>query len=314
LFLAVLCSFFYGASSVLCKHGLQEDRRGVVFSSVGVIARFLLRNRMWILGVGLSSVANVLLIQAQAGLDVSVVYPILNFAYVFTLLLGGLMLREVLDRSQWLGIGVVSFGTVLVLLVPRHASGGAPDPVALPAVAGIALLLIGFFGWRAYRGHERNYEATFAICAGIAFAEVAAFLKTDTHMVTQHVGHFSIFSLDSIVEFFTIWPSLALFAFSGIGFLCMHIAYSHGNVSLTVPLIAVSQRIMEAPIGLFVFGEEFAPIKIAGLFFIVSGGLLLVRSLYRPAPDGAASLPAAPLVDPALTPPPGGTMAIAIPS
>ena len=59
--------------------------------------RSLVTDKAWLLGIFMSGFANVVMIQVQSVIDISVVYPILNFSYVFALVLGYLYLAS-LDR------------------------------------------------------------------------------------------------------------------------------------------------------------------------------------------------------------------------
>jgi Membrane transporters of cations and cationic drugs len=75
-----------------------------------------------------------------------------------------------------------------------------------------------------------------------------------------------------------MWPFLVLISFSIIGFICIQVSYSHGNVSITVPIIAVIQRIINMISGYLIFGEHFPSTKIIGFITIVLGIFILIFS------------------------------------
>ncbi len=275
--LVFFCSFLYGLSAVLCKYGLQHnvDLRRQSFKS---ILLFLVKNKMWLAGVVLSFVTNIAVIELQTVLDVSVVYPILNFSYIFVLLLGYYFLNEILNSKQCLGVVTVIIGTALILFIESPTTGQEADVWNLALVSVISILTITCLVYMVYRRKSENYEIAYAICTGLSLGMVQIFIKANTNLVTAELGHFSIFSMDSVIYFFTLWPFLMLMLFSIVGWICTQITYSHGDVSVSVPLFAVIQSVVTLIIGYFVFGEQMGLQKIAGTVTIVLGVVIVILS------------------------------------
>lgn len=278
--LTLFCSFLHGASAVLCKYALQHsgDRRAL--STLQKIVA-VLSNRTWLLGIFLGVIASILVVQIQSSIDISIVYPILNFAYIFTLLLGYVFLKENLTGPQWLGVIVVTLGTATILLVKNAVTGGLTDMAALKwttwlAIASAVGLLV--LGSRSIQSKNLNYEILFALCAGICFGSVETYLKTTTNLVVSELGSFSVTSLDSVVAFITAWPFFVLALFGAVGFVSLQLAFSRGHVSVTVPLIAVTQRMMNMISGYYVFGEAFPLAKIIGFMTIILGAMIMILS------------------------------------
>ena len=69
-----------------------------------------------------------------------------------------------------------------------------------------------------------------------------------------------------------------MFAFGAVGWLFLQITYSHGNVSVTMPVVAVTQRIVSMSSGFFVYGEQFTMLRTIGLLTIVLGVVMLIFS------------------------------------
>jgi drug/metabolite transporter (DMT)-like permease len=272
--LVLFCCFLYGASAVLSKYALQHDLPQDPDHSWAEMhwlrkVRFAITNKFWIAGWLLGVAANIIIVQVQSSADLSVVYPILNFSYVFTLLLGYVFLKEVLTKDQWLGVGIAILGTIILLFVEDPSTGTKTDfthlaEVALIALAGIIALVL-----LAHKDKRNIPEVYYATCAGIAFGNVEVFLKANTNLVITHTGDFSIFSLDSVLAFVTLWPCLLVAAFGIIGFVCMQVAYASGDVSVSVPLITVTQRPVTLFAGFFVFDEAFPVLKIIGILTIL---------------------------------------------
>ncbi|MGH8581735.1 MAG: EamA family transporter [Gammaproteobacteria bacterium] len=282
--IVLLSCLLYGASAVLSKYALQRD----LPPGLGWLtrARLALTNRYWLLGWVLGVVANVLIVQIQALADISLVYPLLNFAYVFTLVLGYLFLNEVLTRTQWLGVLIAVAGSAVLLLVDDPNSGAATDLFHLWTTTAISLVAIAILTVRALRDPQQHYEIYFATGAGIAFGNVETFLKATTNMVVAHQGGFSVLSWDSIAGFLSVWPVWMVALFSLIGFISMQIAYAHGDVSVSVPLITVTQRPVTLFAGYYVFGEAFPPLKVLGVITMLLSVLFIGAATLRRSAEG----------------------------
>lgn len=271
------CSFLYGLSAVLCKYGLQHnvELRSQSFKSV---VFFLAKNKIWLSGALLSFVTNIAIIELQTVLDVSVVYPILNFSYIFVLLLGYFFLNEVLNSKQWFGVVTVIVGTALILFIESPATGHQANIWNLALISVVSIVIIGYLVYTVYKRNIENYEIIYAICTGLSLGIVQIYIKANTNLVTVELGHFSIFSMESVIYFFTLWPFLMLTIFSVVGWVCTQITYSHGNVSISVPLFAVIQSVVTLVFGYFVFGEQLELQKICGAVTIASGVAIVIFS------------------------------------
>ena len=275
--LVFVCSFLYGLSAVLCKYGLQHDIEWRK-QSLKSTALFLAKNKMWLAGVLLSFVTNIAVLELQTVLDVSVVYPILNFSYIFVLLLGYYYLNEILNSKQWFGVVTVIIGTVLILFIESPSTGQEANVWNLLIFSVISLFIIGYIIYTIYQQAIENYEIGYAICTGLSLALVQIYIKANTNLVTAELGHFSIFSMDSVLHFFTLWPFAMLTLFSVVSWICTQITYSHGNISISVPLFAVIQSVATLIFGFFIFNEQLGLQKIVGAMIIVSGVVIVIAS------------------------------------
>ncbi len=128
---------------------------------------------------------------------------------------------------------------------------------------------------------SENHEIAYAICTGLSLGMVQIFIKTNTNLVTVELGRFSIFSIfstENVFYFFTVWPFFMLILFSIVGWICTQITYSHGDISISVPLFAVIQSVVTLIVGYVVFGEQMALQKIAGTVTIVLGVVIVILS------------------------------------
>src|SRR5918999_3920865 len=122
----LVCCFMYGASAVLCKYALQRESAAPVPMSRRQKIVAIVTNKIWLSGVSLSIAANIIMIQVQSVADLTIVYPILNFAYIFTLILGYFFLDELLTKAQWLGVTTTVAGAATLLFLEKTPP--APPP------------------------------------------------------------------------------------------------------------------------------------------------------------------------------------------
>ena len=277
---ALLSSLLYSVSAILCKYGLQHNVDVRSLSLPNLIA-FLVRNKLWIVGVLLGGVANLSIVQIQSQLDVSIVYSILNVSYIFVLVLGHYFLHEHLNRTQWLGVGTAIIGTMMILAVKDPVTGRETDLQGLISLTIFSVIGVTSLIFISSRLKSGNYEVLSAVCAGICFGCVESYLKVTTNLVASEIGYFSIFSLNSVVEFVSLWPFFVMFVYGAVGWVFLQITYSHGSVSITIPVIAVIQRIVSMSSGYYIFGESFTSLKLVGIVTILLGVFLLIFSTLR---------------------------------
>lgn len=285
ILVALVCSFLFAVGAVLCKYGMRTLNTETP-PNLFQLAWFLIRNKIWFLGVLVSLATNAVVLQIQSVLDLSVVHSILTSTYVFTLLLGTVFLNERLTQTQWFGTLTVMIGTGGILFIGEPISGGATQISHLLWLSGISLSIIFLLLVLANRCERINYEIAYAISTGIAFGICQVYVKASTNMIEDHTGSFSILSLRSLSEFLNIWPSLALIVFSVTGFLCMHLSFSHGKVSICVALFAVISRTISTSSGYYIYGEHFPALKILSIAIILTGLLIItLASIKKEKPN-----------------------------
>jgi drug/metabolite transporter (DMT)-like permease len=191
-----------------------------------------------------------------------------------------LLLNEHLNRWQWIGVLAVISGTLLILLITETITGTGTNNTRLIAISIASLIMIVSLVIFARTKKVAHYEILYAVCTGIAFGNVETYMKATTNLVNTQFGDFSVFSMASLMQFVSMWPFFLLIMFGIIGWVCMQITYSHGDVAITVPLFAVIQSSITLGGGYLVFGEYFSTQKMLGVLIIVSGVIMLVVSAF----------------------------------
>jgi multidrug transporter EmrE-like cation transporter len=272
--IALLCSFLFAVGAILCKYSMRKLNTDV-HPNIFELAWFLIRNRIWFLGVFVSLGTNAIVLQIQSVLDLSIIHSILTSTYIFTLLLGYLFLEEKLTPTQWFGTLTVFIGTTAILFIGEPITGGETRIDNLIMLSILSMSIITLLLLFAKTCEKINYEVTYAISAGVSFGNCQVYVKASTNMIEHQTGSFSVLSLQSISEFLHIWPSLALILFSVTGFLCMHISFSHGKISICVALLAVISRTISTSSGYYVYGEHFSALKILSIAIILTGVFII---------------------------------------
>lgn len=277
IILTLICSFFHAVGAVLCKFGLDGLKR-VPRENLKEILLFLIGNKYWVLGIIVTLSTNYFVLELQSILDVSFIHSIMNSSYLFTLLLGYLVLKEILSTRQWIGTLTVIIGAAIIMAVDNHITGQATNINALLIQAAISVSLIGALISFSILYRNANYEILYAIAAGVAFGNSQVFVKAATNYITDQNGSFSVFSVQSLTELINVWPTLLVVIFAITGFICMQISFTHGKVSICVALLAVISRAISTSSGYYIFSEQFPFSKVVGIATILIGVSIITLS------------------------------------
>ncbi len=106
-----LSLLFAGISPIFFKLGLQGLKGAGL--SLGAIKAFL-TNRYAVAGLTLYALSSILWLFSLSELPASLMYPLLNLAYVVTVVLAATYLREPVHALRWVGVGLIIIGSILV--------------------------------------------------------------------------------------------------------------------------------------------------------------------------------------------------------
>ncbi|GAA1156253.1 DMT family transporter [Streptomyces hebeiensis] len=248
------------------------------------LIRHLLRQKVWLAGIGLVIVAAVCQAVALATGPIAVVQPIFVVELPATLLIAGYVFRARLPREVWAGVAAVTCG--LALGMASAAPGGGGESV--PGAAWIsALLLTGVFeglllAWSTrLRGNAR--AAALGLAAATGYALTAALMK-DAMARLEDGGAAALF---------TSWQLYAT-AVAGVGALfLLQNALQAGSLAASQPMLTLGDALISIAYGVTLFGESvrvgwwLLPELIA-VVLITVGCVTLARS---PLAGGAAPPP-----------------------
>ncbi|MGW1814855.1 DMT family transporter [Streptomyces sp. NPDC002125] len=269
---AVLTALSNGSASVLQRRAALNvpDSEAMRLSLVG----HLLRQKVWLAGIGLVIVAAVCQAVALATGPIAVVQPIFVIELPATLLIAGYVMRVRIPRPVWAGVAAVTAG--LALAMAAAAPVGGSDEVQgaawVPALiaTGIfeAVLITAALG---IRGDTR--AALLGLAAACGYALTAALMK-------DAMGR-----LDSggAVGLLTAWQLYATAA-AGVGALfLLQNALQAGSLVAVQPMLTLGDALISVVYGVTLFGEELRTgwwllPQLAGLALIAVGCVVLARS------------------------------------
>jgi drug/metabolite transporter (DMT)-like permease len=267
--LAALCN----AISVTTRHvaSVADPHRSAGWRLI----LYLLRNPLWLLGWAAQAGAFVFQALALHNGEVSVVQPLLVIELVLTLVLRRVWIRQAVRPAAW-GGGALACAGLAVFLGVSEPQGGQLTPesshwtVAIVACgAGIAVLMaLGRLGGGGARA------ALWGSAAAVAWALVAAFIKTVTDTLTQF----------GVGGMFTHWPVYALAVGGLTGVLLEQWALQSGPLRVSQPFLVIVDPLVSIALSMWLFGEDFdhdAPsIAVAAVAFAVmcAGVVLLTQT------------------------------------
>ncbi|MFJ2440411.1 MULTISPECIES: DMT family transporter [unclassified Streptomyces] len=269
---AVLTAISNGSASVLQRRAAATvpDTEAMRFS---LIAR-LLRQKVWLAGIGLVLVAAVCQAVALGTGPISVVQPIFVIELPATLLIAGCLFRVRLPRSAWSGVAAVTCG--LALGMAAAAPGGGSERVAgtawIPALLLTGAAEAGLIVWSLrLRGNAR--AALLGLAAAIGYALTAALMKD------------AVARLDpgGPAALLACWQLYATGA-AGVGSLfLLQNALQAGSLAASQPMLTLGDALVSVVYGVTLFGETLRTgwwllPTLTGVALIAVGCLELARS------------------------------------
>jgi drug/metabolite transporter (DMT)-like permease len=248
------------------------------------LALYLVRNPLWLLGVGAMVAGFVFQAVALYDGQLSVVQTILVTELVFSLVIGRLWLRRDVVPAAWISACVTSAGLAafLIMAEPKGGHDGATAGAWLPALltfGGVAAVFTVLAG----KGSPVRRAALYAAASGIIWALLATFLKAASDIVVSN-GVFAVFQHGAIY---------GVVAAGIVGTVLTQAALHVGPLSVSQSLMVIVDPFVSIVLGVWLFGEHFtgSPLDVAlgvlGFAVMIVGVVFLVRT--APSFEAAAS-------------------------
>jgi drug/metabolite transporter (DMT)-like permease len=256
------------------------------------LAVYLVRNPLWLFGVGAMVASFVLQAIALYNGAISVVQSILVTELVFSLVLARMWLRRHVAAAAWVSALVTSAGLALFLVMaqPRGGHHQATAHAWLPALLTFGILT--FVLTVLARGGSPTRRATlYAAGSGIVWALLATFMKSATDVFAGQ-------GVPALVEQGAIYGVIA----AGIvGTVLTQAALHYGPLAVSQPIMVIVDPFVSIILGVWLYGEHFVggdlaiAMGIVGFLAMIIGVVFLARTApsFEAKPAASAS-PASP--------------------
>jgi drug/metabolite transporter (DMT)-like permease len=274
--LAVICalgsSLLYAAASVL-QHRAAIAQPQSVAMKLSLLGR-LLRNRMWLLGVGFDGLAYALQFIALGHGSLVLVQPLLVCGLLFALPIGAWLAGNRMTARDWWGAAGVVVGLSAFLItaspVQGHAEVANRDWLILFAIS--AVVIVGLV-LASRTSSSRRRAALLAAAAAVNYGVTAALTKAAAHLLDGGVA-----------ELFESWEVYVLVGAGVLGMLIAQSAFQAGDLDASLPVLTVVDPVVSIAIGAFLFGEGVRSgavatiLELAGLVVMTLGVVALSKA------------------------------------
>ncbi|MEV0667882.1 DMT family transporter [Actinomadura luteofluorescens] len=233
----------------------------------------LLRQPLWLGGVGALIAAFVLQAAALSMAGLALVQPLMASELPFTMILIAWLPPRGLRQVPWTGVAVLTVGLAGLLVAAAPSEGlGVPGPgewiIATAATAGCAAALVAA-AW-TIRGPVRG--VLLGVTTSLGFALTAAFMRTATRAFS-----------DGIVAVLTSWELYAM-AVAGVASLfLLQNALQSGSLVAVQPALTVADPVASIALGVGLFDESirtgpWIAAEIVSIAAILLGSAVIARS------------------------------------
>ena len=244
---AALC---YGFGSVL--QALAARRTAIVEGLDPRLLLRLLKSWRYLVGVGLDGLGFVLSIAAVRTLPLFVVQSVIASFLAVTAILGAIVLHMPLSRRDWIGLGVVIAGLVLVGLSAAEDGAVCTTRAEQWAVLG-ATLVLGALAFPLGRLTGVAGAAALGSVAGLAFGatSVAARMLPGSIALDHVVGDLGTILSSPAAYALAVAAVVALLTYST--------ALQRGTVTQATAPLVVGETVAPALVGILMLGDRPRP-------------------------------------------------------
>lgn len=245
------------------------------------LAFYLVRNRLWLLGV--AATGGSFAFQAWALYDgrLSVVQSILIAELVFTLLITRVWLGQSVSATAWMAASLTSVG-LIVFLTMSEPQGGHPQATSqawLPALTVFGAITVVCVVL-ARGGSPTRRAAFYALGSAITAALLATFLKSSTDTLAD----------SGVLTLLARGPVYGLIAAGIVNVLLTQAALHVGPLVVSQPLMVIVNPFVSVVLGVWLYGEHFAGgpaqigVAVVGFVAMIVGVVALARTSPPPSP------------------------------
>lgn len=272
---AIGAALLFAVGSVVQQHSAAEapPEKALSFS----LLWHLLHQRLWLIGIGVSIVGNLLSAVALGAGGVALVQPLFTVRLLFALPLAAAWTRASITRRDWLGAAATAAGLAIFIGASHPHKGDNPLGAAWTswAAAGGSLALIVAVLVVVARRLDPAREATLlGASAGVLFG-LQSTLTESSISALRHGG---------AGHLLTYWQPYALVGCAVVGSLLIQSAYEMAPLAASFPTLVSAEPLTGLGLGVGVLGGSIRlsplplAIGLAGLLVMVGGVSALATS------------------------------------
>jgi drug/metabolite transporter (DMT)-like permease len=272
IFLALAAAFFLGAGFVAQQHAAYAEPLDEILRMR--LLTHLVRKPLWLLGIGLMVLGQVLGALALAEAGLGQVEPLLATNLIFALVIGHVVYQEPLDRTVWWGGLLVSGGVAVFLAFGQPNGGRLAGPESLRwLVTAVFVVAAGALVLAALPCGLRAKAMLLAASAGMLYGVQDA-LTRDSLLVLENGVWGVVWN----------WQPYALIAIAVLSLLLAQSAFDAAPIKISLPVITAVEPVTGIVLGIFVFSEHLRfgggalAAEVMGLLAMVAGISVLGRS------------------------------------
>jgi drug/metabolite transporter (DMT)-like permease len=258
LLLALGCSVCYGTATVLQAAATRSVDAGSDSGVDPVLLLRALRQRRYLLGIGLDGLGFLLQVAALRLVPIYVVAAAIAASLAVTAIVAAWVLSVRLSKTEWVAVGVVC-ASLAMLGLAAGPEGSQRGPAGLRWALLVVVAALFIAGAAAGRVGDRSRALVLGLGAGIGFGVVEIAVRlVDPIDPTRAV-------------FYTNPAVYAVIAGGVAGFLLLTSALSRGSVTTAVAGMVVGETVGPALVGVAWLGDRTR----AGLSWMVVAGFVI---------------------------------------
>jgi drug/metabolite transporter (DMT)-like permease len=273
--LGLVAALLIGVGLVLQQRAAEETPKSY-FLHLELI-RALLHKRVWLAGIGVLAVGEILAAWTIGNVDLSLAEPLLATQLIFALIVAVPLAGTRPRKSELLGAVLLASG-VAALSVSRSTRGLGEamrfgSAAYWPAAAVIGALALLCVRAGLHRSGQQRATLT-GLAAGLIFGISDALTRSTLRIVDGH----------GIVAVLHTWPAYSLAVSSLTAVWLMESSFNAAPLHASLPAITAGEPVVGILLGVIVFGDaiRISPgviaLQAAGLVLLVAGVILVARA------------------------------------
>ncbi len=234
------------------------------------------RDPMWIGGLSVQGLGFLVYVTALAHMPISVMAVMMQAGIAIFVLFAVMFLKERAATREWMGIGAILLGIILLsLTLGGNAPGSVLDSSALVILSAV-ILILGILPMIAH-GMRSNGSAA-AILSGVAFGLAGLYTKG---MTTEYLAHPEAAAWLRIVADPYVYLAIVT---DVAGIVLLQNAFHSARGIIAMPLSSALSNLVPIIGGLIAFGETLpsapaaASMRVAAFALTIAAGVLLAST------------------------------------